>query len=139
MCKPWVSTVAKALTDARLLRERKGNPNLLSKVTAMATVLAARKGSRVALHARSAAGGVLKQVAIPLSSNYEAWYHRTECANHAVHPVRRIDPRRVTVSMVAEDQELSRAIAAVKGTLMYFVHTYSKSNSRLRVVQCADE
>jgi hypothetical protein len=132
--KPWVKAAAQALVDAKLLTTTGAYLRLLAKVRDMATVLAIGEGSRVALKGRTPGGGSLKLLAIPLSSNYEAWYHRTPSANWAVHPVCRIDRRRVKVHMDGGRREVDRAIAAARRTLMYFVHTYSKSNAKLRRV-----
>jgi hypothetical protein len=130
--KPWVRAAAQALVDAKLLKTRRDYLDLLSKVRGMATVFAIGEGSRVALQARTHGGGSLKVLAIPLSSNYEAWYHHTPHANWAVHPVCRIDRRRVSVTMDTGQQDADRAVAVARRTLMYFVHTYSMSNAKLR-------
>lgn len=131
MKQPWVSAVAHALVSARLLMRPTEYPRLLGKVQDMATVLAIGHQSRVTLRRASPAAGTLKQLAIPLSSNFEQWYHLNEGDNLAVHPVCRIDPRKCTTVVGDGTGAVRTAINAVRNTMLYFVHTYSSSNCKI--------
>jgi hypothetical protein len=126
--KAWVKGAAQALVDAKILKHTTLYKDLLQRVQALATVFAVGKDSRLQLHARDPGGGSLKLLAIPLSSNYASWYPH---ADWAVHPVCTINPRLVSVTMQATSRDLGKAITAVRNTLLYFVHTYSKSNAKL--------
>jgi hypothetical protein len=87
---------------------------------------------KVRLTRRHDNSGELHGLAIPLSSNYVKLYHKNnELAEWAVTPLVRIDPRKAKVTMTSASQGMTRAIEQVKKTLMYFVETYSMSNSRL--------
>lgn len=133
----WVSCVADALVKAGLLRRRDGFLGLLQHVRNGATVLAVGPQAKVELTQRSSQSGTLRRIAVPLSSKYEVWYHKpgTEGANWAVYPVCRIDPRKAKVGNVTlaggGRVALQSAIHAVQNRLLYFVHTYSRSNSKL--------
>jgi hypothetical protein len=101
---------------------------LLAKVQDMATVLACAHKSRVTLKRPTRMAGTLKRLAIPLSSNFEKWYNRDGTANCVVHPVCRIDPRRCTTVYGNVEGSVQSAVTAIRGTMLYFVHTYSNSN-----------
>jgi hypothetical protein len=129
---PWVLAVARALVSSGVLADRKSFLHLLRKVSDWATVLRVGKQCKVRLARRPGNSGELHRLAIPLSSKYEAWYHKdNEHANLTVTPLVRIDPRKAKVQMTPSSPGMSRAIEDVKKTLMYFVYTHSMSNSRL--------
>lgn len=129
---PWAKAVAQAMVSAQILDDTDSFMSLLMQVQAMATLLRVTKKSRVVLRKRQSSAGALHRLAIPLSSNYEEWYHKDNpAANWAVEPVVRIDPRNASVKIADPKPEMSKAITAAKNTLLYFVHTYSNSNSRL--------
>jgi hypothetical protein len=78
----------------------------------------------------------LKKLAVPVSSLYEQYYGRPPPAetNWTVHPIVRIDKRKVSLRLGVDERKdtpTSRAIKAIRGRTQYFVHTYSKSNSQL--------
>jgi hypothetical protein len=129
---PWVQAAARALVAAGVLADRNSFLGLLHKVRDGATVLRVGQQCKVRLTRRNDTSGELHRLAIPLSSNYVTWYHKNnELADWAVTPVVRIDPRKAKVTMTATSPGMTRAIEHVKKTLMYFVETYSMSNSRL--------
>jgi hypothetical protein len=128
----WAQAAADALVRAGMLGNKQSFINMLLKVQDNATVLRVGKQSKVKLTRRAGQAGELRRLAIPVSSNYERWYQKNnKAANWAVTPVVRIDPRRAKVQMKSENAQMSRAMDAVRNTLMYFVHTYSMSNSKL--------
>lgn len=127
----WAQATAAALVKAGMLADKQSFLGLLTRVQDFATVLRVGKQSKVKLR-RTGKPGELVRLAIPLSSHYPAWYHKNnEEANWSVSPVVRIDPRKAKVKMNSESQQMSRAMDEVRATLMYFVHTYSMSNSKL--------
>jgi uncharacterized protein YgbK (DUF1537 family) len=128
MKQPWVSAVGRAMAAAKVLHSAAEYPRLLAKVQDMATVLACAYNSRITLKRPSRMAGSLKRLAIPVSSNFEQWYNREGAANHAVHPVCRIDPRKCTTVYGKVDGKAQSAVTAIRGTMLYFVHTYSSSN-----------
>lgn len=129
---PWAAAVAQAMVQAGLLADKESFINLLLRVQDHATVLRVGTQSKVMLTRRLPNSGDLHRLAIPLSSNYESWYHKNNAdANWAVTPVVRIDPRKAKVIMTSQNPQMGRAMDAVRNTLMYFVHTYSMSNSKL--------
>jgi hypothetical protein len=130
MKQDYVKAVGGALAAAKLLPQASDYSKLLDKVHEMATVLACAKKSKVTLKRTAKTAGRLKRLAIPLSSNYEQWYHRAESDNYAVHPVCRIDPRKCTTVFSNVTATVQPAIKAVRDTMLYFVHTYSNSNCR---------
>jgi hypothetical protein len=128
----WAQAAAGALAKAGMLADKQSFINMLLKVQESATVLRVGRHSQVKLSRRASEAGELHRLAIPVSSNYETWYHKNnEAANWAVTPVVRIDPRKARVTMRSENEVMNRAMDAVRNTLMYFVHTYSMSNSKL--------
>jgi hypothetical protein len=133
--EPWVKAVAKALVQANLLTNISSFKTLLETVQERATVLRAGKDSLVKLTRRSLPNsGALQELAIPLSSKYESWYHKGNTqANWHVQPVVLIDPRRAKVTVQTKDlkPEVKAALTAVSTALMYFVHTYSMSNLKM--------
>jgi hypothetical protein len=130
MKQPWVTAVGGALVSAKLVAEANEFPRLLARVQDGATVLACPYKSKVTLRRPSPSAGSLTRLAIPLSSNYEQLYHRGETDNYAVHPVCRIDPRRCTTIYGKVEGPARAAVTAIRGTMLYFVHTYSNSNCR---------
>lgn len=129
---PWAKAVAEAMVAARVLSDTQSFFNLLMQVQDNATVLRIGHKSRVAIRTSRASAGALHRLAIPLSSNYEAWYHKNNpCANWAVEPVVRIDPRRASIKIKDTNPEMMKAITAARNTLLYFVQTFSNSNSRM--------
>jgi hypothetical protein len=132
MKQAWARAVGGALASAKLLPSAADFPRLLAKVQDMATVLACPKKSKIALRRPSPAAGSLERLAIPLSSNCVQLYHRGGSANYAVQPVCRIDPRKCKTLFGTAEGPVRSAATAVRGTMMYFVHTYSNSNCRPR-------
>jgi hypothetical protein len=129
---PWVQAAARALVSSGVLADKKSFLSLLHKARDGATVLRVGQQCKVRLTRRHDNSGELHRLAIPLSSNYVTWYHKDNVlADWAVTPLVRIDPRKAKVSMTPTSPGMTRAIEQVKKTLMYFVETYSMSNSRL--------
>jgi hypothetical protein len=131
--EPWVRAAADALKHANLLKDSASFTAMINRVRNWATVLrVTSKGSNVRLSRTRGSSGELDRLAIPLSSNFEEWYHKgNEHANWTVTPVVRIDPRRATVHMTPSGPAMQAAMNRIRGTVQYFVRTYSSSNSRL--------
>jgi hypothetical protein len=128
----WAKAAATALVSAGILADKPSFITLLQRAQDNATVWRVGQQSKVKLTRRLGQAGELHRLAIPLSSNYESWYHKDNLnANWSVTPVVRIDPRKAKVQMRSENAQMNRAMDAVRNTLMYFVHTYSMSNSKL--------
>jgi hypothetical protein len=129
----WAAAVAAALVKARQFGTPKDFITLLKKCREQAMVLRVGKQSRVTLTRRSGASGTLYRLAIPVSGNFEHWYHRqNDKANWAVIPVVRIDRRRATVTLKKSmSRTMTAAMDAIRDTLMYFVHTHSLSNNKM--------
>lgn len=126
-----VKEVAGALVAARLLSRPRQFLSLLERVRQQATVLAVGKASQVRLrgpNSDDAAAGALTRLAIPLSSNLQASYPR--CHTGAVAPVCMIDPRTEKIVMDVEHGPMQAAVRRITDTKLYFVHTFSKSNSK---------
>jgi hypothetical protein len=125
---PAVMTVASAVVKARLLEARQGYIDLLGKVQQSATLLAMGAAAKAYLRSPDAEAGTLKRLAIPLSSNM-TWYH--QASNRVVAPLCRIDPRLNKITMQVDGGPMQAAVNRITATKMYFVHTYSWSNSRM--------
>jgi hypothetical protein len=126
---PPVAAVANAMVKAKLVKEPQAYLGLLSKVQAGATVLAVGQQSEAHLSIPGAPeAGTLQSLAVPLSSNFATWYQET--ANWAVAPICRIDPRLSKLQMQVGSGPMQSAVNRITATKMYFVHTYSKSNSK---------
>jgi hypothetical protein len=126
---PAVKAVANALVKSRLLNTPRRFLELLESVRQMATLLAIGESAKVHLRGRDADAMSLNRLAIPLSSNSDSWYH--PAANWAVAPVCRIDPRKVKLQMKVDPGPMQTAVNRISATKLYFVHTYSRSNSRM--------
>jgi hypothetical protein len=126
--EPAVMAVASALVKARLLETQQGYIDLLAKAQQSAALLAMNDASKAHLRTPAAEAGTLRRLAIPLSSNM-AWYH--QAANWVVAPLCRIDPRLSKISMQVDGGAMKAAVNRITATKMYFVHTYSWSNSRM--------
>jgi hypothetical protein len=131
----WAKHAAKVLTQAKLLRREHMFRDLLLHVQEDATVLA-MSADTVMIRNQGGRGGTLKRLAVPVSSLYEQYYGRPapDEANWAVHPLVRIDKRKVSLRLGIDERKdtpTSRAIKCIRGRSQYFVHTYSKSNSQL--------
>jgi hypothetical protein len=122
--------VARALVKAGLIRQENGILHLLKSARESAPVLAMGKDARVHLRGTDPEAGVLKRLAIPLSSNCASWCRTTD--NWSVAAVCRIDPRKVKLQMNVDPGPMQAAVNRISNTKLYFVHTYSKSNSRVR-------
>jgi hypothetical protein len=126
---PWVKEVANALVKARITEKPTDFLGLLSAIQASCPVLAIGDSSRVKLRLPSAEAGSLARLAIPISSNCQAWYNKD--ANWGVLPLCRIDPRKSTVNMDVDAGRMQGAVNRLGKTKLYFVYTWSKSNSQL--------
>lgn len=134
--EPWAKHAAKALVQAKVLRSETDFRALLQSVQEDACVLAMSAHSAVKLQQQQGRGGTLSRLAVPVSSLYERYYGKPEPAecNWSVHPVVRIDKRKVSLRLDVDERKdtpSARAIKAIRGRAQYFVHTYSKSNSKL--------
>jgi hypothetical protein len=134
MSMPWVKAAAKACSAAGVLGNNDTFLDMLQMVQSWAPVLRVGKNAQVKLtrgKGKSRRSGTLNRIAVPLSSNYEAWYHKDNPdANWVVQPVVRIDPRKAKTKMTSKGEEMDRAIKAVNSTKAYFVYTYSMSNNK---------
>jgi hypothetical protein len=125
-----VAAVANALVKAKIVKQPQAYMELLSKVQAMATVLAIGEDSKAHLsRPGDPEAGTLRRLAIPLSSNFATWYQ--QAANWAVAPICRIDPRVSKIQMHVDAGPMQSAVNRITATKSYFVHTYSRSNARV--------
>lgn len=130
----WAATVAKAMVAAQVIQNTAQFRTILRTVNEGASVLRVASDSRVKLSRRHGTSGSLQTLAIPVSSNYEDWYHKDNTeANWHVAPVVLIEPRRMTIKVTGTIKcpKMKSALEAVKKSAMYFVNTYSTSNMRI--------
>lgn len=138
LATPWVQAAARALTEAGVLPDPAAFTKLLGTVAQDASVLGMvgdARGSplQVVLHDGRKSKehqGVLRRLAVPISSNYHEWYGKGEhsSVNWGVHPLVRIDRRKVKLQVANNTDQVKKAIARAMKTPMYFVHSFSKSN-----------
>lgn len=133
---PWAKQVAKALVQAKVLHSEADLKRLFRAAQESASVLAMPTDGRVMLQHAAGRGGTLRRLAVPVSSLYEQYYGR-EGSNWGVHPVVRIDKRKVSVNVTLAStrepggvNEARKAIKAIQRRSQYFVHTHSKSNNK---------
>lgn len=132
----WAKEAAKALQKACVVRMGPDFRTMLKSVRECASVFAMSTDSAVKLKHAQGKGGTLSRLAVPVSSLYYEYYGRPppSDSNWAVHPVVRVDKRKVSLRLdvgESRDSQLSKAIKSIRGRTQYFVHTYSKSNSTL--------
>lgn len=126
---PAVKAVANALVKARLLARPSEVLNLFERVRQNSTVLAMRQRAQLHLMLPDSEAGILKRLAIPLSSNCNTMFRGT--GNWAVAPLCRIDPRLHTLKpSTVPTGRMLKACENIRDTMMYFVHTHSKSCSK---------
>jgi hypothetical protein len=130
MQDPGIKAVANALVKAKLMKGPREYLGLLKKVQQSATVLAMYSAAKAHLRVPDSEAGTLRRLAVPLSSNFATWYQET--ANWAVSPVCRIDPRLARIQMQVDAGPMQSAVNRIAATKMYFVHTFSKSNSSVQ-------
>jgi hypothetical protein len=138
----WFKAVSQALCSAGLLQTLDCFAALLQEVRDWSMVLAVGEDARVKLTRRTATSGTLMRLAIPLSSKYAEWYSKEEAvSNWSVHPLVRIDPRRAPIGSLdlpaggGKRRPMESAIQRIVDAKLYFVHTWSMSNSKMWKLQ----
>lgn len=128
----WMKEVKEACIAARAAARPSDFDRMLRTVEAHSQVLSTPKegGAFTLYHRWGAERGVLRQLAVPVSTKSDEWFHHQR-GPVSCEPVVRIEHRLSGMRIADPSRQASSALTKAAATLMYFVNTYSRTGSGL--------